>query len=323
MPDRPLPPWGRRLCEATENRASGSYRLFSLRDDEGPEPLPGQFYMLAAERHWEEREGRPFLPRALSVAGASSPARSSFSSHSGRKDDRDERGGGVRLDFLVEGVGPGSERLCELEPGERVWVNGPLGNGFSEPRELSPGAAGAILVGGGIGVAPLALLRRHFVERGIPTRVLLGFRDEAHSGGLDDLFACRKPSRGASHDLIPSSASRGRSLCPETALASDDGHVGHRGYVTDLLEAMLAGDDAASAAVYACGPPAMLDAVAALCASRGVACELAMEAPMACGYGACHGCAVPASGGGYRRLCIDGPVVRVGANGPGGNAPRG
>ncbi len=269
MPDRPLAPWGRRLCQVTEGRASGGYRFFSLRDAEGPEPLPGQFYMLAAERHWEESGGRPFLPRALSVADTGTVA------------------GGVRLDFLVEAVGPGTERLCELEPGERVWVNGPLGNGFSEPRELSPGAAGAILVGGGIGIAPLALLRRRFVERGIPTRVLLGFRDEAHSGGLDDLFAC----------------------C-EIALASDDGHIGHRGYVTDLLAAMLAGDDAASAAVYACGPPPMLDAVAALCASRDIACELAMEAPMACGYGACFGCAVPKPDGGYIRLCIDGPVVR-------------
>ncbi|HET7177480.1 MAG TPA: dihydroorotate dehydrogenase [Solirubrobacterales bacterium] len=254
----------------TANRASGGYRVFTLRDEEGPEPLPGQFYMLASERHWEESGGRPFLPRALSVA------------------DTGPVDGGVQLDFLVEAVGAGSERLCALEPGERAWVNGPLGNGFSDPHELSPGAAGAILVGGGIGVAPLALLRRHFVERGIPARVLLGFRDEAHSGGLDDLFAC----------------------C-EVGLASEDGHMGHHGRVTDLLEAMLQGDDAGSAAVYSCGPPAMLDAVAALCAERGVACELAMEAPMACGYGACHGCAVPASGGGYRRLCIDGPVMRV------------
>ena len=69
---------------------------------------------------------------------------------------------------------------------------------------------------------------------------------------------------------------------------------GHRGYVTDLLGVMLEGDDAASAAVYACGPPAMLEAVRLLCAQRGVACELAMEAPMACGFGACFGCAVPA-----------------------------
>ncbi len=262
-------PFGRRSCEVTESRASGGYRVFSLLDTEGPEPLPGQFYMLATQDHWEERGQRPFLPRAFSVA------------------ETDPVEGGTRLDFLIEGIGPGTDRLCELEPGERVWANGPLGNSFSEPKELSEGAAGAILVGGGIGIAPLALLRRRFSERNVPARVLLGFRDEAHSGGLDDLFRC----------------------C-EVGLASDDGHIGHHGYVTDLLAAMLEGDDAQSAAVYACGPPQMLDAVAALCSSHDVAHELAMESPMACGYGACFGCAVPKPEGGYMRLCVDGPVLR-------------
>jgi NAD(P)H-flavin reductase len=253
----------------TGNRTSGGYRVFSLLDGVGPEPLPGQFYMLAGERHWEESGQRPFLPRALSVADA----------------NRVE--GGNQLDFLVEGIGPGTDRLCALEVGERVWLNGPLGNAFSSPRELAPAAAGAILVGGGIGIAPLALLRHHFAARNVPARVLLGFRDEIHSGGLDDLFSC----------------------C-EVRLASEDGHSGHRGYVTDLLSAMLDGDDAGSAAVYACGPPAMLEAVRQICAARDIVCELAMESPMACGYGACFGCAVPKPGGGYMRLCVDGPVVR-------------
>jgi dihydroorotate dehydrogenase (NAD+) catalytic subunit len=280
-------PFGRRLCEVTENRASGGYRVFSLLDSEGPEPEPGQFYMLATEHHWEQQSQRPFLPRALSVADAT--LTSPFIA------DRAIKGevSAVRLDFLVEGIGPGTDRLCELTPGEKAWVNGPLGNSFSPPRELAANAAGAILVGGGIGIAPLALLRRTFAAKNIPTRGLLGFRDEAHSGGLDDLFSC----------------------C-EVRLASDDGHVGHHGYVTDLLASMLEGDDAATAAVYACGPPAMLDAVAALCTTTGVACELAMESPMACGYGACFGCAVPRGDGSYLRLCVDGPVLRAGPAGP-------
>jgi NAD(P)H-flavin reductase len=275
-------PFGRRLCRVTANRVTGGYRFFSLIDEEGPAPLPGQFYMLATERHWEQRAQRPFLPRALSVAETGPAA------------------AGVRLDFLVEAVGPGTERLCELEAGDGVWVNGPLGNSFSTPSELhristpvdgefdAVQPAGAVLVGGGIGIAPLALLRRTFAERNIPTRVLLGFRSEEHSGGVEDLFgAC------------------------EARTASDDGHRGHHGYVTDLLVKMLEGDDAGSAAVYACGPPPMLDTVAKLCLERNVPCELAMEAPMACGYGACFGCAVPAADGGYLRLCVDGPVVRA------------
>ena len=106
-------------------------------------------------------------------------------------------------------------------------------------------------------------------ERGLPERSLLGFRDRAHSGGME-LFRCS-----------------------EVRLASEDGHVGHRGYVTDLLAVMLEGDDARSSVVYACGPPPMLEAVRLLCAERGVEAELAMESPMACGYGACFGCAMP------------------------------
>ena len=270
----PRAPFGRRQCAVAANRVSGGYRVVSLLDREGPEPAAGQFYMLAATEHWAAAAGRPHLPRAISVAETGPAA------------------DGVRLDFLLDDVGPGTERLCELEEGEEVWLTGPLGNAFGEPAEVAGAdAAGAILVGGGVGVAPLALLRRSFSERAVPHRVLLGFRDEAHSGGLD-LFC-----------------SAAGALCPEVRLASEDGHAGHRGYVTDLLAALLAGDDAGSAVVYACGPPPMLEAVRLLCADAVVPCRLALESPMACGYGACFGCAVPQPSGGYLRLCVDGPVL--------------
>jgi dihydroorotate dehydrogenase electron transfer subunit len=266
---RVLAPLGRRLAEVTANRTSGGYRIFSALDREGREPRAGQFYMLAAEARWGADGERPYLPRAFSVAEAR-PAR-----------------GGVLLDFLVEAVGSGSDRLAALVRGERLWIAGPLGRPFAPPPELSAEAAGAILVGGGIGIAPLAIWRRQLAEGGIPTRVLLGFRDRMHSGGLD-LFDCS-----------------------EVRLASEDGHTGHRGYVTDLLSVLLEGNDAGSAAVYACGPPAMLEAVRVMCGRAHVAAELAMEAPMACGFGACMGCAVPLAAGGYLRLCVDGPVVNA------------
>jgi NAD(P)H-flavin reductase len=265
-------PFGRRQCAVTENRRSGGYRVVSLLDREGPAPEPGRFYMLSAVEGWGG--GRPYLPRAISIA-ATGPARD-----------------GVRLDFLLDDVGPGTERLEALAEGEEVWLTGPLGNAFSSPREVRPDAAGAILVGGGVGVAPLALLRQDFSRRGIAHRVLLGFRDEAHAGGLD-LFC-----------------SAAGALCPEVRLASEDGHAGHKGFVTDLLATILAGDDATSGVVYSCGPPAMLEAVRTLCGEHGVACELALESPMACGFGACFGCAVPTPEGGYLRLCVDGPVLR-------------
>jgi NAD(P)H-flavin reductase len=267
--DRVLAPPGRRLCRVTDNLAAGGYRIFSALDSEGPEPRAGQFYMLAAER-WGGDGGRPYLPRAFSVA------------------DAERSGDGVRLDFLVEAVGPGTERLAALDAGAGLWVTGPLGRPFSMPAELVPGSAGAILAGGGIGIAPLAIWRRQLAAAGVPQRVLLGFRDREHSGGVEELFDCE-----------------------EVRLASEDGHTGHKGYVTDLLGVLLEGDDAAGAAVYACGPPAMLEAVRAMCAERAVAAELAMEAPMACGFGACFGCAIPLAEGGYMRVCVDGPVVRA------------
>ncbi|HZA90715.1 MAG TPA: dihydroorotate dehydrogenase electron transfer subunit [Solirubrobacterales bacterium] len=253
----------------TANRISGGYRIFTALDREGPAPRAGQFYMLASAERWALRGERPYLARAFSVA------------------DAHQADGGTCLEFLVEAVGPGTERLAGLEAGEELWITGPLGRPFSLPRHVKPEAAGAILVGGGIGIAPLAIWRRQLAEAGVPARVLLGFRDRAHAGGLD-LFDCS-----------------------EVRLASEDGHTGHRGYVTDLLSVLLQGDDASTAAVYACGPPGMLEAVRAMCAERAVAAELAMEAPMGCGFGACMGCAIPLAAGGYMRLCVDGPVVEA------------
>jgi NAD(P)H-flavin reductase len=238
----------------TRNIPSGGYRIFSVLDPAGPEPAAGQFYMLAADSGWGGDEGRPYLARAFSVA------------------DAEREGSGFRLDFLVQAVGPGTSRLAGLDPGKGLWIHGPLGRPFAAPTDVVADAAGAILVGGGIGVAPLALWRRRLLRAGVPARVLLGFRDKPNSGGLD-LFDCS-----------------------EIRLASEDGHTGHRGYVTDLLAVLLEGDDVSSGAVYACGPPAMLEAVRILCADRGV--------------GACFGCAIPQAAGGYMRLCVDGPVVR-------------
>ena len=250
-PTRVLAPFGRRRAEVVANEVSGGYRVITVRDGEGPDPAAGQFYMLASERGWGGGGERPFLPRAFSVADAVAD------------DD------GVRLSFLLEEVGPGTEALARLAPGDGLLLTGPLGRPFSAPTELNPDAAGAILVGGGIGLAPLALWRRQLAARAIPERSLLGFRDRDHAGGLE-LFRCS-----------------------EIRLASEDGHAGHRGYVTDLLARMLEGDSARTAVVYSCGPPAMLEAVRAMCEDRGVEAELAMESPMACGYGACFGCAMP------------------------------
>jgi NAD(P)H-flavin reductase len=253
MSDRTLAPVGRRLAEITAYRRVGAYDVITCDDPEGPAPDPGQFYMLTAAERWGGGEDeRPFLPRAFSVLR--------------RHDDG-------TLDFLLEDVGPGTARLCELRPGDGLWILGPLGRGFAPPRD----GRRPLLAGGGVGIAPLAILSDTLDSAAV---VLLGFRDTPHAEGAELVAGAR--------------------------VATDDGSAGHHGLVTDLLRAELGSDPAAE--VYACGPPPMLEAVRALCEELDVPAQLAMESGMACGFGACFGCVVPTRGG-YVRLCVDGPVL--------------
>jgi dihydroorotate dehydrogenase electron transfer subunit len=250
-----LAPFARRLLTVTGIEELGAYRVLRAAD-EGPEPEPGQFAMLSAAADWGGGEQqRPYLARAFSIA---------------RRLDGESH-------FLLEDVGPGTRRLCQLRAGDGLWALGPLGQGFTTPGEERR----AILVGGGVGIAPLAILQDRLTLAGRSAVVLLGFRDREHAHGAR--------------------------LLRDARVASDDGSVGHHGLVTELLAAELA--DGASASVYACGPPAMLEGVRALCAERHTPAQLALEAGMACGFGACFGCVVPKRGGGYLRVCVDGPVV--------------
>jgi len=253
---RTLAPFGRRSLAVAERRTLGAYVVLAVSDPSGPSPRPGQFYMLAAVERWGGgADERPFLPRAFSVLRAA-PG---------------------RLEFMLEDVGPGTERLCALAPDDELWVTGPLGLGFTAPRD----GRRALLCGGGVGTAPLAIWQDELLAAGRPAAALLGFRDAAHAEGA--------------------------ALLANPRVATDDGSAGHHGVVTDLLVAELDADPAAT--VYACGPPPMLEAVRALCDARGVPAQLALEAGMACGFGACFGCVVPTRDGGYVRLCVDGPVL--------------
>ncbi len=245
-------PFGRRAATVTARETHGAYVVIRCHDANGPSPHPGQFYMLQTAERWGGGDGeRPFLPRAFSVLRARSH----------------------ELHFMIEDVGPGTKRLCELEPGEELLLVGPLGNGFTPPRD----GREPLLVGGGVGIAPLAIWQDELES---PTRVLLGFRDAEHAAGAV--------------------------LLHDPTVATDDGSVGHHGLVTDLLEEEL-GDHVE---VYACGPPAMLEAVRAMSMERDVPAQLALESGMACGFGACFGCVVPTIDG-YIRLCVDGPVLEA------------
>jgi len=202
----------------------GPYTLLRV-ERGGLEPgLPGQFFML-------EAPGR-LLPRPMSLCVAPTG----------------------ELGFLIDPIGPGTEALVALQPGDAIHVFGPLGNGFRLDVDRP------LLVGGGIGMAPLPYLSQHI--RSPPA--VLGFRSAWHAEAAA---------------LVPNAE-----VCIDPTL------------VTELIEP---GFD-----VLACGPEPMLEAVSEL----SPAAQIAREAPMACGYGACYGCAVEI-GGEWKRLCVEGPVV--------------
>jgi dihydroorotate dehydrogenase electron transfer subunit len=249
--DRVTAPFGRRAVTVLARTEYGPYVVLRVEDPAGPRPQPGQFYMLSAAERWGGGQSeRPFLPRAFSVL-------------------RSREG---TLEFLLHDVGPGTKRLCELDPGQRLLIVGPLGRPFAPPRA----GRRPLLIGGGVGIAPLAILQ----DQQPADTVLLGFRDAEHAEGAALLIGAQ--------------------------LATDDGSAGHGGLVTDLLERELHLDRRREA--YACGPPAMLEAVRQLCAEHEVPAQLALESGMACGFGACFGCVVRTRDG-LLRLCVDGPVL--------------
>jgi NAD(P)H-flavin reductase len=202
----------------------GPYRLLRV-DRGGLDPgAPGQFFMLRPPGH--------VLPRPMSLCLAPSG----------------------ELAFLLDVVGPGTRALADVAVGETVDVLGPLGRGFRLDVERP------LLVGGGVGIAPLPYLAEHLP--GAPT--LLGFRSAAHAEAAS---------------LLP-----GAEVVLEPRFVTEAIPPGH--------------------GVLACGPERMLEAVAALAPGA----QLAWEARMACGFGACYGCAVEIEGR-LKRLCVEGPVL--------------
>lgn len=257
-PERVLAPFGRRAAPVSARERYGAYVVLRCLDVEGPLPQAGQFYMLAAAERWGGGEGeRPFLPRAFSVLRTAIDPE-----------------GRLELHFLIEDVGPGTRRLCELDAGDDLLLVGPLGRGFAPPRE----GRRPLLVGGGVGIAPLAIWQD---QLGGEAPALLGFRDAARA--------------------------RGAALLSGATVATDDGSIGHHGLVTELVAAELE-LGGYPVEVYSCGPEPMLEAVRSLCVEHGTPAQLALESGMACGYGACFGCVV-ATRRGYVRLCLEGPVL--------------
>jgi dihydroorotate dehydrogenase electron transfer subunit len=213
------------LLTVSASEAIGPYTLLRVLRGEVDPGVPGQFFML-------EAPGR-VLPRPMSLCLAPTG----------------------ELAFLIDPIGPGTTALCALERGERIHILGPLGNGF-DLDVVQP-----LLVGGGIGIAPLPYLS---AALGAPPAIL-GFRTAHHAEAAT---------------LVPNAEVVIEPIYVTAALPDDPGDV------------------------LACGPEPMLEALRSLVPSA----QLAWEAPMACGYGGCYGCAVEIDGE-LKRLCVEGPVL--------------
>jgi dihydroorotate dehydrogenase electron transfer subunit len=222
---------------------------------------PGQFVMIRVGHGTD-----PLLRRPFSICGK----------------ERDV------LLVLYRVVGQGTAILSQAKEGERSTVLGPLGRGF----ELPPKGSIPILVGGGIGVAPLFFLAQGL--KNTKTEFMVGF--------------------ASARDILEWKEMRN----PRTRIriATDDGSRGHAGFVTDLLKDYLRRNisDKEAFSLYACGPKPMMKKVAQVALVNSIPCQISLEASMACGIGACQGCAVKASDSEarhYLHVCKDGPVFQA------------
>lgn len=201
---------------------------------------------------------------------------------------------GERASFGIKVYGRGSAAISGAPLGTPLVMWGPLGKGFSNERSEA-----FVLVGGGIGVPPLVMQAARLVREKQDLRaVIVGARTKAELFGRAQL----------------------ESLGIAAKICTDDGSEGHKGFVTALLEKEALTD---VMVVQSCGPTPMMMAVAKIAAPTGARCELALEARMGCGVGACRGCMIPVSetakgpggrfqGREYLCLCLDGPVVSPG-----------
>jgi dihydroorotate dehydrogenase electron transfer subunit len=197
-------------------------------------------------------------------------------------DARPESG---EVEFLIKTIGPGTSALERMPLGSAVRLLGPLGNGFTT-ADLSRGSRVAV-VAGGIGVAPFPLLWKALAAAGVGGDFYFGGR---HA----DELSLRPRFEGL--------------VSGETILATDDGSLGEKGFVTEALSRRLAAG-ARYVRLFACGPMPMFAALARVVASAGLAAEFSTEAEMGCGFGVCLGCVIPGTEKPFVISCSEGPIL--------------
>ncbi|MCX5851828.1 MAG: dihydroorotate dehydrogenase electron transfer subunit [Deltaproteobacteria bacterium] len=199
------------------------------------------------------------------------------------------RGKHTLMEILFRAAGAGTVACAQLKKGDTVVLTGPLGSGFHVPGRCTD----MVLVAGGMGVAPLMFLAEHGAMRPRKRRRVIH---------------CYFGARTASHLYR---LARLKTLCTEVKVATDDGSLGYRGTVTDLFLMDLPQFNPNRTALFVCGPDMMFRSMALIMRGSNLSCQVSIEERMACGIGACLGCAVEDEHGIYKRVCKDGPVFDI------------
>ena len=243
--------------KVTENVSlSANYSLIKMTSESTlPEMQPGQFAELRVDN-----SPTTFLRRPISINNV----------------DREKN----EVWFLIQRVGDGTKRLCDIALGDIINVILPLGNGFSSPQNKKDQI---LLIGGGVGTAPMLYLGKQLLENGYTPIFLLGARTSNDLLQLDE-FA----KYGKVH------------------ITTEDGSCGEKGYVTQ--HSIL--NDITFKQIYTCGTKAMMQEVAKYAKNKNINCEVSLENTMACGVGACL-CCVENTDEGHLCVCTDGPVFNI------------
>jgi len=271
-----------------------------------PASSPGQFVQIACRTEdatpceivsYEAREWTPGMPlHDPDFSSAQAYLRRPFSI-AGRRTAPD---GSAQVDVIHRVAGKGTRWMAGLKTGDAVSILGPLGGrSFWIPKELEL----ALLVGGGVGIPPMFYLAEALHAAG---KRAVGFVGAQRK----DLVPLTLRADGAGDEF--------NRYGYATVIATDDGSLGMRGFVTAALRQYVLNElknkDLRNVAVYCCGPTVMMKATARLCLELGLTCLVSLEQPMACGMGTCQSCVVkwrPAETSGdwiYKLTCTDGPV---------------
>lgn len=252
---------------------SGNYLLTLAAPEQARLARAGQFVMLKCA---ESADDPPLLRRPFTIFNIHRQARS------GKPDG---------LELLVKDVGMGTHKLVNARPGQTVDCLGPQGRGFQIPAEMRNRVEIAVLVAGGVGIAPLYLLAQGLMAQNIRPVMFYG------SANVDGLVLREYFER----------------LGIETHYTTEDGSFGERGLVTQPLGRVLKACGHRNTRVYACGPWGMMKAVHLLAVEHDLQCEVSLEARMGCSLGACLGCVVRTHDHHgeeqYLRVCQEGPVM--------------